>query len=144
MNKNLPNKWLRKAIFDAVNNIVVDGKTIPCYDTNVSGNSRPNHYILLSTQSNEVDKANKCEYFWDSEILLDINSIYQSAGNQGRGTITDNITDEVRRLTDNLVLDAASGLEVFIQTQSFPNSLSSNTGNQIIFRNFVRISLKIK
>ena len=144
MNKNLPNKWLRKAIFDAVNNIVVDGKTIPCYDVNVSGLSRPNQYILLSTQSNEVDKSNKCEYFWDSEILLDINSIYQSAGNQGSRVLTDNITDEVRRLTDNLVLDPSSGLEIFIQKQSFPNSLGPNTGNQIIFRNFVRISLKIK
>ncbi len=144
MNKNLPNKWLRKAIFEAINNIVVDGETIPCYTLNVSGDTRPNHYTLLSTQSNEVDKNNKCEYFWDSDVLIDINSIFQSAGNTGDMLTTDNITDEVRRLTDNLVLDPASGLSIIFQTQSFPNSLSSQIGNQIIFRNFIRISLKIK
>ena len=144
MDKNLPNKWIRKAIFDAVNNISVDGVIVPCFSTNVSGEDRPNHYILISTQSNEVDKDNKCEYFWESEVLMDINSIYNSAGNIGSTVITDNITDEVRRLTNNLTLDVASGLNIFIQNQSFPNSLSSNSGNHVIHRNFIRLSLKIK
>ncbi len=144
MIKTLPNKWIRKAVFDAVKGIVVDGKSIECYDTNVSGEDRPNHYILMSTQSNEVDKANKCEYFWDSDILIDINSIYQSSGNTGDRVLTDDITDQVRLKTNNLQLDAASGLEVISSIQSFPNSLSSNTGNQIIYRNFMRITLQIK
>ena len=30
MIKTLPNKWVRKAVFDAINNIEVDGKEIPC------------------------------------------------------------------------------------------------------------------
>jgi len=144
MNKSLPNKWIRKAIFQALNNIVVDGETIPCYVINVSGDSRPNHYTLISTQSNIVEKANKCEYFWDSDVLIDINSIYQSGGNTGRSVTTDNITDEVRRLTDNIILDPSSGLEVITQTQSFPNNLSTHTDNQIINRNFVRITMRIK
>ena len=122
----------------------VDGVIVPCFSANVSGEDRPNHYILISTQSNEVDKDNKCEYFWESEVLIDINSIYNSAGNIGSTVITDNITDEVRRLTNNLTLDVASGLNIFIQNQSFPNSLSSNSGNHVIHRNFIRLSLKIK
>ena len=144
MNKNLPNKWIRKAIFQAINNIVVDGKVVRCYDTNVSGVDVPNNYVILSTQSNIVEKANKCEYFWNSEILLDIVNIYQSAGNTGDRLLTDNITDEVRKLTDVLVLDSASDLSVISQIQSFPNGLNSTNDNQIIFRNFIRISLRIK
>jgi len=144
MNKNLPNKWIRKAIFQAINNIVVDGKVVRCYDTNVSGVDVPNNYMILSTQSNIVEKANKCEYFWNSEILLDIVNIYQSAGNMGDRLLTDNITDEVRKLTDVLVLDSASNLSVISQIQSFPNGLNSTNDNQIIFRNFIRISLRIK
>ena len=144
MNQNLPNKWIRKAIFQAINNIVVDGKVVRCYDTNVSGVDVPNNYVILSTQSNIVEKANKCEYFWNSEILLDIVNIYQSAGNMGDRLLTDNITDEVRKLTDVLVLDSASNLSVISQIQSFPNGLNSTNDNQIIFRNFIRISLRIK
>ena len=144
MNKNLPNKWIRKAIFQAINNIVVDGKGVRCYDSNVSGVDVPNNYVILSTQSNIVEKSNKCEYFWNSEILLDIVNIYQSAGNMGDRLLTDNITDEVRKLTDVLVLDSASNLSVISQIQSFPNGLNSTNDNQIIFRNFIRISLRIK
>ena len=144
MKKNLPNKWIRKAVFQAINNIVVDGKVVRCYDTNVSGVDVPNNYVILSTQSNIVEKANKCEYFWNSEILLDIVNIYQSAGNMGDRLLTDNITDEVRNLTDTLVLDPASDLSVISQIQSFPNGLNSTNDNEIIFRNFIRISLRIK
>jgi len=144
MNKNLPNKWIRKAIFQAINNIVVDGKVVRCYDTNVSGVDVPNNYVILSTQSNIVEKSNKCEYFWNSEILLDIVNIYESAGNMGDRLLTDNITDEVRKLTDALVLDSASNLSIISQIQSFPNGLNSTNDNQIIFRNFIRISLRIK
>ena len=72
MNKSLPDKWVRKAIFSKLNNIVVDGNTIPCKDTRLTGSNIPQHYILMTTQTNQVDKANKCEFFWDSSILLDI------------------------------------------------------------------------
>ena len=86
--KILPNKWIRKQMFDLLNNIDVvvefpsetQTYTIPCYDTRVSGVDSPNHYILLTTQSNEVDKNNKCEWFWESEILIDIVTIYPRGG----------------------------------------------------------------
>ena len=32
MVKSLPDKWIRKAISNKINNIVVDGVMIPCYD----------------------------------------------------------------------------------------------------------------
>ena len=143
MQKNLPNKWIRKAIFEAIDAIDVDGNTIECYDTNVTGHIKPNHYTVLSTQSN-VEKSNKCEYFWDSEILIDIVTIYKGSGNTGSRLLGDNITDEVRSLTDNLSLDPASNLEIISQIQTFPNSLYFHADNENIFRNFIRISFRIK
>lgn len=144
MKKNMPNKWLRKAIKDQIDGIVVNNKTVNCFDTNVTGSVIPEQYVVLSTQSNDVDKSNKCEYFWDSDILIDIVTRYDSTGNTGSRLLADDITDQVRALTDSLVLDAASGLSIIWQRQTFPNSLESQTENTIIFRNFIRISLKIK
>lgn len=144
MNKNLPNKWIRTAVFDVVDGITVDGKLINCYDTNVTGSSIPDEYVVLSTQSNDVDKGNKCEYFWDSDILIDIITRYPDTGNTGSRLLADNICDEVRSLTDTLVLDPASGLSIIWQNQTFPDSLTSHSDNTIIFRNLIRISLKIK
>ncbi len=144
MNKALPDKWVRKAIFTQLNNIVVDGNTIPCKDTRVTGNNIPPHYILMTTQTNSVDKANKCEYFWNSSVLLDITTTYQGAGNTGSRVLADNILDRVRDLTNNLTLDVSSGLEVFIQKQDFPNDLTTITRNENIFRKFMRLELTIK
>lgn len=144
MNKALPDKWVRKAIFTQLNNIVVEGNTIPCKDTRVTGNNIPQHYILMTTQTNSVDKANKCEYFWNSSILLDIITTYPGAGNTGSRVLADNILDRVRDLTNNLTLDVSSGLEVFIQKQDFPNDLTTITRNENIFRKFIRLELTIK
>tara|TARA_R110000787_G_scaffold112981_1_gene221946 strand:+ start:1711 stop:2142 length:432 start_codon:yes stop_codon:yes gene_type:complete len=143
MNKILPDEHIRTAIYNAIDGIVVDGKTVNCYDTNVTGGTIPNQYVIMSTQSNEVDKANKCEYFWDSDILLDIVTIYQNTGNTGSRLLADRIANKVRELTNVLTL-GTSGLTVIYQKQSFPNDLSLQTENQNVFRKFIRISLKIK
>ena len=63
MDKALPYKWIRKAISDAIDGIVVDSFVIPCYDTFVTrdvNSDMPSHYVLMTSQSNEVDKGNKC------------------------------------------------------------------------------------
>ena len=142
MVKTLPDKWIRKAVFDAINNIVVDTITIPCYDTRVTGSVEDN-YILMSSQSNEVDKSNKCAYMWESQILLEIYTSYDLQGNTGSRLLADNILNEVRGLTDILALDVASNLEVVTQNQSFPSDLTSTTTNQIVYRKFIRIEFLI-
>lgn len=144
MNKALPNKWVRKAVYDLVNNIVVNGNTIKCYDTRVSGKSIPYHYILLTTQSNSVDKNNKCEDFWDSDILIDIVTTYKSAGNPGDRELADDILDSVRNLTKDIQLDALSGLDIFTRTQRVEANISTITDNENVFRNLLRLILVIK
>jgi len=143
MVKTLPDKYIRKAIYDVVNGIVVDGNTINCYDTRLTGVQK-NNYIVLSTQSNEVDKSTKCGYDWQSSILIDIITRYKLSGNTGSRLLADNILDKVRELTDSLTLDVASGLEIVTQTQSFPSDLQSETNNELIYRKFIRIEFLIE
>lgn len=147
MDKSLPDKWVRKAIFDLVDDIIVDGLKIPVFDTRVTRNTNteiPQHYVLMTTQTNDVDKNNKCEYFWDSSILLDIVTSYDLPGNPGSRLMADDILDAVRAKVNNLVLDVASGLEIINQTQSYPNDITTSTKNENIFRKLMRLELKIK
>jgi len=143
MVKTLPDKYIRKAVYNAINGIVVDGEQILCYDSRVSGKGVDN-YVLMTTQSNEVDKRTKCGYDWQSQILIEVFTRYKLTGNTGSRLLADNILDEVRSLTDTLVLDVASGLDIVTQAQSFPSDLVSETSNEIIVRKFIRIEFLIE
>lgn len=143
MNKALPDKWVRKAVHTAINNLVVDSKTIKCYDSRVTGRNIPNHYTIMSTQTNVVSKTNKCEDMYESSILIDVFTSYKGSGNTGSRLLSDNIMDAVRNATNNLTLDVSSGLVVQRQTQDFPNDIVSITENQNIFRKLMRLELTI-
>ena len=143
MIKQLPDKYIRKAIFNAVNNIVVDTLTIPAYDSRVSGNVIPQHFILMTTQTSQVNQMTKCGDVWESSILIDIVTTYDGSGNTGSRLLADNILDAVRSATNNLVLDVASGLVVQKQIQDFPNDIVTITENENIFRKLMRIELTI-
>jgi len=142
MVKTLPDKYIRKAIYTAINNMVVDGYTIPCYDSRVVGQAK-DYYVILSTQSSNVAKDTKCGYKWESNILLDITTIYDVNGNTGSRLLADNILDKVRELTDVLTLDVASNLEIVSQVQSFPSDLVSTNINTVVYRKFLRIEFLI-
>lgn len=143
MLKNLPDKWIRKAVYTAINNIVVNTFTVPCFDTRVPKNDKRAFYVIMSTQSNEVDKSNKCEYRWQSQILLDVITSYDINGNTGSRKMADDILDAIKTATDSLVLDVASGLTIVTQNQSFPNDLVSITEKEIVFRKLMRIEFLI-
>lgn len=143
MNKNLPDKWIRKAIKDALNGMTVNGVRIPCYDYNVTGNNKSDFYVLMTTQNNIAENVNKCEKQWRSFILLDIVARYSNSGNIGSRLKADDILDEVRSRVDNLVLDASSDLEIIWQKDTFPNDINTTTQNESVFRKFTRIELYI-
>ena len=143
MIKPLPDKYVRKAVYDAVNNIVVDTLTIPAYDSRVTGNVIPQHFILMTTQTNQVNQMTKCGDVWESSILIDIVTTYDGSGNTGSRLLSDNILDAVRNATNNLVLDVASGLVVQKQIQDFPNDIVTITENENIFRKLIRLELTI-
>jgi hypothetical protein len=143
MIKQLPDKYVRKAVFDAVNNIVVDTLTIPAYDSRVTGSVIPQHFILMTTQTNQVNQMTKCGDVWESSILIDIVTTYDGSGNTGSRLLADNILDAVRNATNNLVLDVSSGLVVQKQIQDFPNDIVTITENENIFRKLMRLELTI-
>ena len=143
MIKQLPDKYVRKAVYDAVNNILVDTLTIPAYDSRVSGNVIPQHFILLTTQTSQVNQMTKCGDVWESSILVDIVTTYDGTGNPGDRLLSENILDAVRNATNNLVLDAASGLVIQKQIQDFPNDIVTITENENIFRKLMRLELTI-
>jgi hypothetical protein len=143
MVKNLPDKWIRKAVYTAINDIVVNTFAIPCFDTRVPKNDKRSFYVIMSTQSNEVDKSIKCEHRWQSQILLDVITSYDINGNTGSRKMADDILDAIKTATDSLVLDVASGLTIVTQNQSFPNDLVSITENEIVYRKLMRIEFLI-
>jgi hypothetical protein len=149
MDKNIPDKWVRKAIYTAINNMtVVDELTsqslqVPCFDSRVPTSNSKYYYVLLTTQTNRVDKSVKCGYRWESSILLDIVTIFNTTGNAGTRLFADNILDKARELTNDLVLDGLSGLTVVKQMQDFPNDIVSITPSQSVFRKLMRIEFLI-
>lgn len=147
MNKSLPDKWVRKAVSDAIDGIVVGGLVIPCYDSHVTYNAQkdePEHYVLMTTQTNDVEKRNKCEWFWESSILLDIITSFSGHGNNGSRLLADNILDACRSALVGLTLDSSSGLEIVTETMNFPADITTDVGAEVIFRKFMRLEIKIK
>ena len=143
MMKTLPNKWVRKAVFDAINNIEVDGKEIPCFDMRTPTSNKKTFYTLLTSQTNQEDKNNKCESLWESSILIDIVTIYNGVGNTGSRLAVDNITDAVRSSVQDLTLDSQSGLQIMFQTVGGINNLDTVTKSQNVYRILYRIELTI-
>ncbi len=144
MNKPLADKWVRKSVFDAIDGMVIDGETIPVYDTRVTGPVSPDYYIIMSTQTSDADKSNKCEWFWETELLIDVRTTYEKPGNTGSRKLVDDMLDAVRDLTQNLILDASSGLSVVTTTQVFPNDLVEEDESELTYRKFLRLQLLIK
>ena len=137
----LPDKYVRKALYTLLNGIVVNTNTINIYDSRVVG-TIPQHYILMTTQTNQVNRKTKCGDIWQSSILLDIVTRYDATGNTGSRLLADDITETVRNLLEtNLTLEG--GLTVLEQTLDFPNDITSVTTNENIFRKFIRIEMDI-
>lgn len=146
MAKSLPDKWVRKAVYNAIDNIVVDDSVIKCYDTRVTSANgyTPDRYVLMTTQTNVVGERTKCEYVYESSILLDIVLTYDRPGNTGSRLEVDNIAEAVRSQLENLTLDVSSGLSIVRQTQNFPNDQVTVTDNEIVTEKFIRLELTIQ
>ena len=136
----LPDKWVRKAIFDRINNMVVDTYTFPCYDmraTEYSGDT----YVIMSTQSN-TPQFNKCGDGWLGTILLDVFTRYPK--NSGSRLLADNAANNIITLLDGMTLDVASGLTVNMITVSMPADITASDGDKIVHRKIIRYELSIR
>ena len=143
MNKPLPDKWIRKAIIDVANGMIVNSVAIPVYANRLPPDADANHFVLISTQTNTVNKDTKCGYAYESTVLLDIVTSFYGRGNILKKTIADDILDKLRDLTDDLQLDISSGLYINRQTQSFPTDITTITPTENIYRKFMRLEMFI-
>lgn len=134
-----PDKYIRKAVFDLVNNIVVNTKTIKCFDTRVTGNSNLNEYVLLTSQTKEVLKPNKCEYQWETSLLIEIYTRTKNAGNSGSRVLLNDIEQSIYTLF--LPKITISGFQTLIQNVTFETQLDTITTTENIFRSFLRLNL---
>mgnify|MGYP007073218707 FL=1 len=143
MNKPLPDRWIRQAIHNVINNIIVDGETIPNFDYQITGNVIPSFYTLVTTQNNLVQSTTKCDDLWRSFTLVEIYTSYLGTTNPGSRLLADNITEAVLMLTDIVVLDVASGLQIITQNETVEPDLVIKTENQNVFRKFIRYEFLI-
>ena len=134
-----PDKHIRKAIFDKINNIVVSGKTIPCYDSR--GTNAPSNYVLLTSQTKEVDKATKCGYRWETMLLIEIFTKVTSSGNTGSRVLLNDIEEAVYTLL--LPKLTVAGFENLTQNITFENSIDTPTDTELISRSFLRLNLTL-
>ena len=135
-----PDKHIRKAIFDKINNIVVSGKTIPCYDSRAT--NAPSNYVLLTAQTKEVLKETKCDYEWETSTLIEIYTKVSSSGNTGSRVLLNDIEQAVYTLLNPKL--TVPGFTNITQNITFENSLETITDTEIIFRSFLRLNLTLK
>ena len=135
-----PDRHLRKAIFDKINNIVVSGKIIPCYDSRAT--NAPSNYVLLTAQTKEVLKETKCDYEWETSTLIEIYTKVSSSGNTGSRVLLNDIEQAIYTLL--LPKLTVQGFANITQNITFENSLETITDTEIIFRSFLRLNITLK
>lgn len=136
-----PDKHIRKAIYTLLNGIVVSGKIINCYDVRVTGNTSPQNYILMTTQTKDIDKATKCGYRWDTSILIEIYTKTSAQGNSGSRVLLNDIEERVHELlTPYLTI---TDFVVLNQIMTYEAQLESVTETENIMRSFLRLNITL-
>lgn len=130
-----PNKYVRKALYDAINPLY------DCFDTNVTGNKNPTQYVIISTQDKVDDPATKCGMRVIVSTLLDLVCIYNGSGNVGSRVANDDMQENIENAIENLQV---TGYNVLIQRNEYPSNLDSSTSTQTVFRNFIRVILTLE
>lgn len=131
-----PDKYIRKAIYDLLNNIVVSGKTIKCFDARVFGNQDVSDYIILANQTKNIDKATKCEYRWNGTIMIEIYTRSSSSRvllNDIEQAVTDLLSPKI----------TVENYEVIYQDITYNTQLESFTDTENIYRSFMTLELTL-
>jgi hypothetical protein len=131
-----PDKYIRKAIYDLLNNIVVSGKTIKCFDARVFGNQDVEQYIVLTNQTKSIDKTNKCEYRWQATVLIEI----YTRDSSSRVFLND-IEQAVNDLLNPKI--TVENYDVITQDIIYTTQLESFTDTENIFRSFMTLELTL-
>ena len=136
-----PDKHVRAAVYGAINNMVVNTLTIPCYDVTAT-NYTGKQYVILSTQ-NRDDDLNKCGDSWNYTLLLDI--VTRLKKGEGSRVLVDDIEAEVITRVAAIQGTTITGPFVVsnITKQSEPD-LTSVGQREIVHRKFLRYTFSVR
>jgi hypothetical protein len=134
-----PDKYIRKAVHDLINNIVVSSKTIKSFDSRAT--NAPLEYVLLTAQTKEVEKSTKCDYRWATSLLIEIYTKSTSSGNTGSRLLLNDIEQAIYTLLSPKI--TVIGFTNLTQNITFENQLETITDTEIIFRSFLRLNLTL-
>lgn len=132
-----PDKWIRKYFYSRLNGMVVNGRTIPVYDSNTPNNDE--FAVILSTQSGSDDRLTKCFIEKNREILVDVFTRYPP--NTGSRAFLDDIVEKILELTEVIEIENFS-LNYFSIT--YPSDLTLNTSTETIHRKILNYNLNLE
>lgn len=136
-----PDKYIRKAIFNLLNDIEVSGKVVKCFDSRITANAKQLNYILMTAQTKSIDKANKCEYRWNTSIMIEIFTKTSSQGNTGSRVLLNDIEQVVSDLL--LAEFSVDNYTIVTKDLGFNTQLETITDTENIFRSFLTLELTL-
>jgi hypothetical protein len=128
-----PDKWIRKAIFDALTLI-----NIPCFEVR-QGQGSNNPYVIITTQSKSIEKGNKCKYHWDCNVSLEIIQRIVKTGNTASKVAINDIEKQILFIINSLVVENF----VLLNTDYNSNSLTTNGIDENIERIIINLNFKL-
>ncbi|WP_395045944.1 hypothetical protein [Flavobacterium sp.] len=134
-----PDKHIRKAVHDLINNIVVSTKVIKSFDSRAT--NAPLEYVLLTAQTKEIEKSTKCGYRWETSLLIEIYTKSTSSGNTGSRLLLNDIEQAIYTLLNPKI--TVTGFTNLTQNITFENQLETITDTEIIFRSLLRLNLTL-
>lgn len=135
----LPNKHIRKAIYDVIHNMDVNGVTFPCY-TEQSSIANPSNYTLLSSQFNTTAQT-KCEKGWTNDTEIQV--IVRVPKNQGSKVLLDDAVDAVITELRDVQIALAAGMRINQRTIDVVQEFSDETTSHIVYRSVIRFQTRI-
>jgi len=137
MKRKNPDKYIRAGLYNKLNGIIIDGKTIPVYDSNTPNND--DFAIILSTQSGSDNNQTKCSQDLNRSILIDV--FTRLKGHAGSRAFLDDIVERVLQELDTFTVDF---FNVQYKNVSYPGDMSLNTTTETIHRKIINLSINLK
>lgn len=135
-----PDKFIRKAIFDALGGsagFIISGKLIKVYDSITPAND--DFCVILSTQSGNDTQRDKCSIDRDRSITIDCITRYK--GVAGSRAMVDDIVEYILEKLDDLEIQS---FEYINSSISFPSDIVNRTSTESIFRKLINYNLTLK
>ena len=143
--KQLPDKWIRKAIYDGLNGVSIGSDTINVYDYRVPIEKAPKVYILMTSQTSTPDRGNKCDIPYNSVIRVEVVTQFASSGNTGSRLLADEgMQLVIDWFNGNSLIDNLSGFVLSKKDIDFGSDIQNTLPNYSIFRKVALLSFYLQ